>query len=86
VISRYIAILSLKIRVTLRYPDAGAPADIRLYNVAGSPPPPPAPSTAGSLSDESLPIPAGWQTAVLEGGDEEGFHGNGTWVHARDMP
>jgi hypothetical protein len=36
------------------------------------------------LSAKSLPIPAGWQTAVLEGGDEEGFHGNGTWVHARD--
>jgi hypothetical protein len=31
-----------------------------------------------------LPIPSGWQTAVLEGGDEEGFRGNGTWVHARD--
>jgi hypothetical protein len=55
-------------------------------NTLPPPPPPtgPAPSTAGSLSAGSLPIPDGWQTAVLEGGDEEGFRGNGTWVHARD--
>jgi hypothetical protein len=52
------------------------------------PPPPrptgPAPSTAGGLSASSLPIPSGWRTAVLPGGDEEGFQRNGTWVHARD--
>ena len=41
--------------------------------------------TAGSLTAESLPIPdGGGETAVLEGSDEEGFEGNGTWVHARD--
>jgi hypothetical protein len=62
------------------------PAEPTTTNTLPPPPPPtgPAPSTAGSLSAKSLPIPAGWQTAVLEGGDEEGFHGNGTWVHARD--
>lgn len=44
----------------------------------------PAPSTAGSLSARSLPVPAGWRQAVLKGSDEEGFEGNGTWVHERD--
>ena len=29
-------------------------------------------------------MPAGWRTVVREGGAEEGFEGNGTWVHARD--
>ncbi len=52
------------------------------------PPPPaptaPAPSTAGRLSAGSLPVPAGWRKATLKGSDEEGFRGNGTWVHARD--
>lgn len=52
------------------------------------PPPPaptaPAPSTAGALSARSLPVPDGWRKAALPGGDEEGFKGNGTWVHARD--
>lgn len=52
------------------------------------PPPPaptgPAPSVAGDLSAASLPVPAGWRTAVASGGEEEGFQGNGTWVHARD--
>jgi hypothetical protein len=52
------------------------------------PPPPepsaPAPSTAGALDAAELPVPAGWRTVALEGGTEEGFRGNGTWVHARD--
>ena len=52
------------------------------------PPPPaataPAPSTAGRLSATALPVPAGWQTVARPGGAEEGFRGNGTWVHARD--
>jgi hypothetical protein len=29
-------------------------------------------------------MPAGWRTVALAGGTEEGFRGNGTWVHARD--
>lgn len=55
-------------------------------NTLPPPPPPsePAPSTAGELSAGSLPVPKGWRTAVLDGGEEEGFIGNGTWVHARD--
>jgi hypothetical protein len=67
-------------------PTGGAPAEPTTTNTLPPPPPPsgPAPSTAGSLSAMSLPIPSGWQRAVLEGGDEEGFLGNGTWVHARD--
>lgn len=52
------------------------------------PPPPaptaPAPSTAGRLSAAALPVPAGWRTVALPGGEEEGYRGNGTWVHARD--
>jgi hypothetical protein len=52
------------------------------------PPPPqpskPAPSTAGQLTAKSLPIPQGWRTIARRGGSEEGYQGNGTWVHARD--
>jgi hypothetical protein len=72
---------------TIETPAASpGPAEPTTTNTLPPPPPPtgPAPSTAGSLSAASLPIPAGWQTAVLVGGDEEGFRGNGTWVHARD--
>ncbi len=49
-----------------------------------SPPTAPAPSVAGKLKADALPVPAGWRTVALEGGEEEGFEGNGTWVHARD--
>lgn len=52
------------------------------------PPPPeptgPAPSTAGDLNARVLPVPAGWRTVVRQGGEEQGFEGNGTWVRARD--
>lgn len=55
-------------------------------NTLPPPPPPtgPAPSTAGSLRADALPVPDGWRPVALEGGAEEGFEGNGTWVHARD--
>jgi hypothetical protein len=49
-----------------------------------SPPTAPAPSKAGKLDAAALPVPAGWRAVALDGGDEEGFQGNGTWVHARD--
>jgi hypothetical protein len=39
---------------------------------------------AGKLTTHALPVPAGWRTVALKGGDEDGFKGNGTWVHARD--
>ena len=29
-------------------------------------------------------MPKGWKTVALDGGEEEGFEGNGTWVHERD--
>jgi len=52
------------------------------------PPPPdptgPDPSTAGNLDADELPRPGGWRTVEAEGGEEEGYQGNGTWVHARD--
>ncbi len=41
-------------------------------------------STAGSLTAAALPVPAGWHTVVKKGDQEEGYRGNGTWVHARD--
>jgi hypothetical protein len=52
------------------------------------PPPPnptkPAPRSAGPLNASSLPVPAGWRRVVRSGGEEEGYQGNGTWVHGRD--
>jgi hypothetical protein len=62
------------------------PAEPTTTNTLPPPPEPsaPAPSTAGDLDAEELPVPAGWRTVALEGGTEEGFRGNGTWVHARD--
>jgi hypothetical protein len=44
----------------------------------------PAPTRAGPLTAASLPIPRGWRTVVRAGGPEEGYKGNGTWVHGRD--
>jgi hypothetical protein len=49
-----------------------------------APPTGPAPSTAGDLGAAALPVPKGWRTVALDGGEEEGFKGNGTWVHERD--
>jgi hypothetical protein len=62
------------------------PAEPTTTNTLPPPPEPsaPAPSTAGDLGARTLPVPAGWRTVALEGGTEEGFRGNGTWVHARD--
>jgi len=55
-------------------------------NTLPAPPEPtrPAPSVAGRLSARSLPVPAGWRSVARSGGTEEGYLGNGTWVHARD--
>ena len=62
------------------------PAEPTSTNTLPPPPEPsaPAPSTAGVLGAAELPVPAGWRTVALAGGTEEGFRGNGTWVHARD--
>jgi hypothetical protein len=52
------------------------------------PPPPeptaPAPRTSGPLTAKDLPVPAGWRGVVRKGGAEQGYQGNGTWVHGRD--
>jgi hypothetical protein len=63
-----------------------AAAEPTTTNTLPPPPPPtgPAPSTAGELTAASLPVPKGWRTVALDGGEEEGFEGNGTWVHERD--
>ncbi|RMB61927.1 M15 family metallopeptidase [Tessaracoccus antarcticus] len=44
----------------------------------------PSPTTAGDLDDRSLPQPDGWQGEVRDGSPDEGFTGNGTWLHAVD--
>lgn len=67
---------------------ASPPAIVEPTTTNTLPPPPeptgPAPSTAGRLTAAALPVPAGWRSVALPGGDEEGYLGNGTWVHARD--
>lgn len=72
-------------------PKAGAtePSEIPEPTTTNTLPPPAAPtkaapSTAGGLDASSLPVPAGWKTIAREGGEEEGYLGNGTWVHERD--
>ncbi len=42
----------------------------------------PAPSTAGNLTADDIPLPEGWQPTARPGSTEEGYLGNGTWVHA----
>ncbi len=42
------------------------------------------PTTSGDLDDSSLARPEGWGEAVLEGSPDDGFTGNGTWLHAVD--
>jgi len=67
-------------------PGRTVPVEPTSTNTLPPPPPPsgPAPSTAAGLTAASLPVPAGWRTVALAGSEEEGFEGNGTWVHARD--
>lgn len=69
-------------------PSAPVPTVVEPTTTNTLPPPPrpskPAPSTAGQLSAKSLPVPAGWKTIARKGGAEEGYEGNGTWVHGRD--
>ncbi len=44
----------------------------------------PAATTAGELDRTSLPQPDGWDRVALDGSPDEGFTGNGTWLHAVD--
>lgn len=44
----------------------------------------PAATSVGGLDETFLPVPATWERAVYEGSADEGFYGNGTWVHAVD--
>jgi hypothetical protein len=67
----------------------GSPSTIVEPTTTNTLPPPaeptkPAPTRAGPLTAASLPIPRGWRTVVRAGGPEEGYQGNGTWVHGRD--
>ena len=73
---------------TSRSAPAATPTVVEPTTTNTLPPPPqpsrPAPSTAGALTARSLPKPPGWRTVVRPGGSEEGYQGNGTWVHGRD--
>ncbi len=70
-------------------PASPAPAEPDEPTTTNTLPPPPAPtaaapSTAGELQASALPVPDGWRTVARKGSEEEGYRGNGTWVHARD--
>lgn len=65
-------------------PTSAAPSDDGGSTFVPSVPTAPAPTTAGELTVDNLPIPSGWATDVREGSLDEGFIGNGTWVHARE--
>ncbi|WP_353080931.1 hypothetical protein [Tessaracoccus lapidicaptus] len=42
----------------------------------------PAPSTAGGLTESDIAVPDGWSPTARPGSLDDGFLGNGTWVHA----
>ena len=68
---------------------AATPSEIPEPTTTNTLPPPsaptaPAPSTAGDLDARALPVPPGWRTVAREGGEEEGYLGNGSWLHGRD--
>ncbi|QDP94733.1 hypothetical protein FOE78_01300 [Microlunatus elymi] len=67
-------------------PQPSLPPEPTTTNTLPPPPEPtaPAPKSAGPLTAKDLPVPAGWQQVVRAGGAEEGYRGNGTWVHGRD--
>ncbi len=44
----------------------------------------PADTSTGGLDESVLPVPEGWERVAKEGSADEGFFGNGTWVHAVD--
>ncbi|WP_143028245.1 hypothetical protein [Tessaracoccus flavus] len=67
-------------------PPPTAPNSLPPNDRAPTAPPPvptaPAPSTAGGLSEADLTVPDGWEPTARPGSPEEGYLGNGTWVHA----
>ena len=70
-------------------PTPDPPSTISEPTTTNTLPPPPDPtkaaaSTAGTLTAAVLPVPTGWHTVIRRGDQEEGYRGNGTWVHARD--
>ena len=67
-------------------PEPSLPPEPTTTNTLPPPPEPtgPAPKTAGALTAKDLPVPVGWRKVVREGGAEQGYRGNGTWVHGRD--
>lgn len=44
----------------------------------------PAATTSGKLTEKSLVIPEGWEPIANPGSVEDGYVGNGTWVHEVD--
>ncbi len=70
-------------------PTTAPPSTISEPTTTNTLPAPPDPtkaaaSTAGTLTAAVLPVPTGWHTVIKRGDQEEGYRGNGTWVHARD--
>jgi hypothetical protein len=67
-------------------PSLSQPPEPTTTNTLPPPPAPtgPAPKSAGPLTEKDLPVPDGWQPVIAEGGAEEGYQGNGTWVRGRD--
>lgn len=67
-------------------PTPSLPPEPTTTNTLPPPPPPtaPAPKSAGPLTAKDLPVPDGWQKVIAEGGAEQGYEGNGTWVRGRD--
>lgn len=62
-----------------------SPVPTEVAPVPTAPPPAPtapAPSTAGGLDEGAVARPTGWSPTAKPGSSEEGFLGNGTWVHA----
>lgn len=67
-------------------PEPSEPPEPTTTNTLPPPPEPtaPAPKSAGALTKKDLPEPAGWQPVARQGGAEQGYRGNGTWVQGRD--
>lgn len=61
-----------------------APTEPPTFAPSEPPPAPtgPAPSTAGGLQEGDVARPEGWSPTARPGSLEEGYLGNGTWVHA----
>jgi len=63
-------------------PTAGGDATPTVPLEPPAPPTAPAPTTAGTLDETDVARPEGWSPTARPGSVEDGYLGNGTWVHA----